>query len=84
MESIFNVMIVAIVFSAIFGRGIVKMVLQHRKDVRTLELSERNTLGEQEREQLQQQIEALKTRVEVLERIVTDRKYQLENEIASL
>ncbi|MDW2173075.1 nitrite reductase [Vibrio sp. 1567] len=76
MESIADVLVVAIVFGAIFGGGIVKLILNHRKEVRALEISEQ--------ESLKKQIGELKRRVEVLERIVTDSKYQLEKEIASL
>ncbi|HCG5571047.1 TPA: nitrite reductase [Vibrio parahaemolyticus] len=84
MESIADVLVVAIVFGAIFGGGIVKLILTHRKEVRALEISERNTMSQEEQESLKKQIGELKRRVEVLERIVTDSKYQLEKEIASL
>ncbi|MDF4411376.1 nitrite reductase [Vibrio parahaemolyticus] len=84
MESIADVLVVAIVFGAIFGGGIVKLILNHRKEVRALEISERNTMSPEEQESLKKQIGELKRRVEVLERIVTDSKYQLEKEIASL
>ncbi|KIP65257.1 nitrite reductase [Vibrio harveyi] len=79
-----DVLIVAIVFSAIFGGGIVKLILNHRKEVRALEISERKQMNKEERDGLNKQIEDLKQRVEVLERIVTDNKYQLDKEIASL
>ncbi|EHK4782749.1 nitrite reductase [Vibrio parahaemolyticus] len=84
MESIADVLVVAIVFGAIFGGGIVKLILNHRKEVRALEISERNTMSQEEQESLKKQIGELKRRVEVLEKIVTDSKYQLEKEIASL
>ncbi|HDM8221031.1 TPA: nitrite reductase [Vibrio campbellii] len=79
-----DVLIVAIVFGAIFGGGIVKLILNHRKEVRALEISERKQMNNEERDGLNKQIEDLKQRVEVLERIVTDNKYQLDKEIASL
>ncbi|KIP65005.1 nitrite reductase [Vibrio sp. MMG022] len=79
-----DVLIVAIVFSAIFGGGIVKLVLNHRKEVKALEISERNQMSEEERNGLNKQVAELKQRVEVLERIVTDNRYQLDKEIASL
>ncbi|HAV1496100.1 TPA: nitrite reductase [Vibrio parahaemolyticus] len=79
-----DVLVVAIVFGAFFGGGIVKLILNHRKEVRALEISERNTMSQEEQESLKKQIGELKRRVEVLERIVTDSKYQLEKEIASL
>ncbi|UMM06238.1 nitrite reductase [Vibrio campbellii] len=79
-----DVLIVAIVFGAIFGGGIVKLILNHRKEVRALEISERNQMSKEERDGLNKQVEDLKQRVEVLERIVTDNRYQLDKEIASL
>ncbi|WDG10127.1 nitrite reductase [Vibrio campbellii] len=79
-----DVLIVAIVFGAIFGGGIVKLILNHRKEVRALEISERNQMSQEERDGLNKQVEDLKRRVEVLERIVTDNRYQLDKEIASL
>ncbi|PIB12374.1 hypothetical protein [Vibrio rotiferianus] len=79
-----DVLIVAIVFGAIFGGGIVKLILNHRKEVRALEISERNQMSQEERDGLNKQVAELKQRVEVLERIVTDNKYQLDKAIASL
>ncbi|MHA2728449.1 HMG-box domain-containing protein [Vibrio campbellii] len=79
-----DVLIVAIVFGAIFGGGIVKLILNHRKEVRALEISERNQMSQEERDALNKRVEDLKQRVEVLERIVTDNRYQLDKEIASL
>ena len=75
---------IAIIFGAIFGGGIVKLILNHRKEVRALEISERNQKSQEERDGLNKQLEDLKQRVEVLERIVTDIRYQLDKEIASL
>ncbi|EKO3829469.1 nitrite reductase [Vibrio harveyi] len=75
---------IAIIFGAIFGGGIVKLILNHRKEVKALEISERKLMNQQERDGLNKQIDDLKQRVEVLERIVTDNKYQLDKEIASL
>ncbi|MGR5528405.1 nitrite reductase [Vibrio alfacsensis] len=79
-----DVLIVFIVFGAIFGGGIVKLILNHRKEVKVLEISDRNQMAKEERDSLKKQVEDLKQRVEVLERIVTDSKYQLDKEIASL
>lgn len=75
---------IAIIFGAIFGGGIVKLILNHRKEVKALEISERKLMNQEERDGLNKQIDDLKQRVEVLERIVTDNKYQLGKEIASL
>ena len=79
-----EVLTVAIIFGAIFGGGIVKLVLNHRKEVKALEISERKQMNQEERDNLNKQVEDLKQRVEILERIVTDNKYQLDKEIASL
>lgn len=79
-----DVLIVLIVFGAIFGGGIIKLVLNHQKEVKALEISESNQMAKEERDSLKQQVEDLKQRVEVLERIVTDSRYQLDKEIASL
>ena len=75
---------IAIIFGAIFGGGIVKLILNHRKEVRALEISERNQMNQEERDGLNKQVEDLRQRVEVLERIVTDNRYHLDKEIASL
>lgn len=75
---------IAIIFGAMFGGGIVKLILNHRKEVKALEISERKLMNQEERDGLNKQIDDLKQRVEVLERIVTDNKYQLDKEIASL
>ncbi|EDP57626.1 hypothetical protein [Vibrio sp. AND4] len=79
-----EVLTIAIIFGAIFGGGIVKLVLNHRKEVKALEVSERKQMNQEERDSLNKQVEDLKQRVEILERIVTDNKYQLDKEIASL
>lgn len=63
---------IAIIFGAIFGGGIVKLILNHRKEVKALEISERKLMNQEERDGLNKQIDDLKQRVEVLERIVTD------------
>lgn len=78
------VLIVAIIFAAVFGGRMLKMVLNHRKEIKKLELSERSQRDHIQTEQLLKQVEQLGERVEVLERIVTDQKYHLEKEIASL
>ncbi|MFW8632037.1 nitrite reductase [Vibrio natriegens] len=84
MESVADVLVVAIVFGSLFGGGIVKLVLNHKKELRALEVSERNAMSQEDQDNLKKQVVELKQRVEVLEKIVTDRKYQLDKEIASL
>ncbi|MCF7483400.1 nitrite reductase [Vibrio sp. J1-1] len=84
MESFADVLVVAIVFGSLFGGGIVKLVLNHKKELRALEVSERNAMSQEDQDSLKKQVIELKRRVEVLEKIVTDSKYQLDKEIASL
>lgn len=78
------VMIIAIIFGAVFGGRMLKMVLNHRKEIKRLEISQQSQLDHKQKEQLIEQVKHLSERVEVLERIVTDQKYQLDKEIASL
>lgn len=84
MESVADVLVVAIVFGSLFGGGIVKLVLNHKKELKALEVSERNAMSQEDQDNLKKQVVELKRRVEVLEKIVTDSKYQLDREIASL
>ncbi|MEE3876698.1 MULTISPECIES: nitrite reductase [Vibrio] len=84
MESVADVLVVAIVFGSLFGGGIVKLILNHKKELRALEVSERNAMSQEDQDNLKKQVMELKQRVEVLEKIVTDSKYQLDKEIASL
>lgn len=84
MESFADVLVVAIVFGSLFGGGIVKLILNHKKELRALEVSERNAMSLEAQDSLKSQVDELKKRVEVLEKIVTDSKYQLDKEIASL
>ncbi|EGA70716.1 hypothetical protein VISI1226_01285 [Vibrio sinaloensis DSM 21326] len=78
------VMIIAIIFGAVFGGRMLKMVLNHRKEIKQLEISQQSQLDHKQKELLIEQVKHLSERVEVLERIVTDQKYQLDKEIASL
>lgn len=78
------VMIFAIIFGAVFGTRFVKLLLSHRKEIKQLELEQQSGVDRAQNVKLQQQVEQLTGRVEVLEKIVTDQKYQLEKEIASL
>ncbi len=84
MESFTDVLVVAIVFGSLFGGGIIKLILNHRKELRALDIAERNTMNQETQDNLKKQVEELKLRVEVLEKIVTDSKYQLDKQIASL
>ncbi|MBT0587004.1 hypothetical protein [Alteromonas oceanisediminis] len=52
----------------------------HKKDMAKLNTK----LGESEKHDLQNQVNAMKKRLEVLEAIVTDKKYQLNDAFADL
>ncbi|NVC63062.1 nitrite reductase [Vibrio sp. 05-20-BW147] len=84
MEEVGNVLIVLIIFTAIFGSGMLKIFLNHREKVKALELTKSEGEATKAQQAMQQQIDKLTQRVIVLEKIVTDQKYQLEKEIASL
>ncbi|ASJ40642.1 hypothetical protein [Vibrio vulnificus] len=84
MEQLGDILIVLIIFTAIFGSGMLKIVLNHREKVKALELTKTEGASADVQREMQQQIDKLTKRVIVLEKIVTDQKYQLEKEIASL
>ncbi|HAS8502595.1 TPA: nitrite reductase [Vibrio vulnificus] len=84
MEQLGDILIVLIIFTAIFGSGMLKIVLNHREKVKALELTKTEGASADVQREMQQQIDKLTKHVIVLEKIVTDQKYQLEKEIASL
>ncbi|EPF9306097.1 nitrite reductase [Vibrio vulnificus] len=84
MEQLGDILIVLIIFTAIFGSGMLKIVLNHREKVKALELTKTEGASADVQREMQRQIDKLTKRVIVLEKIVTDQKYQLEKEIASL
>ncbi|HFQ5566414.1 TPA: nitrite reductase [Vibrio vulnificus] len=84
MEQLGDILIVLIIFTAIFGSGMLKIVLNHREKVKALELTKTEGASVDVQREMQQQIDKLTQRIIVLEKIVTDQKYQLEKEIASL
>ncbi|EGQ8021540.1 nitrite reductase [Vibrio vulnificus] len=84
MEQLGDILIVLIIFTAIFGSGMLKIVLNHREKVKALELTKTEGASADVQREMQQQIDKLTKRVIVLEKIVTDQKYLLEKEIASL
>ncbi|MGR3304644.1 nitrite reductase [Vibrio vulnificus] len=84
MEQLGDILIVLIIFTAIFGSGMLKIVLNHREKVKALELTKTEAASADVQREMQQQIDKLTQRIIVLEKIVTDQKYQLEKEIASL
>ncbi|EJE8556623.1 nitrite reductase [Vibrio vulnificus] len=84
MEQLGDILIVLIIFTAIFGSGMLKIFLNYREKVKALELTKTEGASADVQREMQQQIDKLTKRVIVLEKIVTDQKYQLEKEIASL
>ncbi|MDX1304656.1 hypothetical protein [Photobacterium sp.] len=74
------VMIVAIVFAFI---GL-NRYLQHIAKMKELELATSKERHAGSSNDLEKEVQALKERVNVLEKIVTDRKYQLDEEIRAL
>ncbi|MCA0759090.1 nitrite reductase [Vibrio vulnificus] len=84
MEQLGDILIVLIIFTAIFGSGMLKIVLNHREKVKALELTKTEGASADVQRVMQQQLDKLTQRIIVLEKIVTDQKYQLEKEIASL
>lgn len=79
-----EVFIVLIIFGAIFGRGLLRSYYSHREKMRAIELHKSNTDVERENSELLEKVNKLSERVEVLERIITDEKYQLDRKIANL
>jgi cell division protein FtsB len=84
MESFSDVLIVFIVFAAIFGSGMLKIVLNHREKIKDIEATQSNSEQSAENRKLHDQVEKLNQRVIVLEKIVTTGNYDLKNEINSL
>lgn len=70
------------IFVFVFVLPIVTLAIWtgHKKDMAKLKLQ----LGESEKQNMENEMAAMKTRLEVLEAIVTDKKYQLKEEISSL
>ncbi|MGR5175895.1 nitrite reductase [Vibrio parahaemolyticus] len=79
-----EVLVVLIIFGAIFGRGILNTFFNHREKIKAIELEKAKLTDKSINSDLVSQIERLTNRVEVLEKIITDEKYQLEREIAKL
>ncbi|USE03600.1 nitrite reductase [Vibrio sp. SCSIO 43133] len=79
-----EVLVVLIIFGAIFGRGMLRTFFSHREKMRAIELEKAMEGAEGLNSELVQQIKSLSERVEVLEKIITDEKYQLDRKIANL
>ncbi|GHA36747.1 nitrite reductase [Photobacterium aphoticum] len=69
----------------IFGAEIVRKFFQHRREMRELAYKHEQALKENdEHSRLKEEVAQLKARVEVLEAIVTDKKYTLSQDIDNL
>jgi hypothetical protein len=79
-----DVLVVLIIFGAIFGRGMIRAFAAHREKMRIIELDNASSQAERANSELLEKVERLSGRVEVLEKIVTDEKYQLDRKIANL
>ncbi|WP_234496637.1 nitrite reductase [Vibrio maritimus] len=79
-----EVLIVLIIFGAIFGRGLLRSFYSHREKMRAIELHNSSADTKRENSELLEKVDKLSERVEVLEKIITDEKYQLDRKIANL
>ncbi|MEW9796849.1 DUF2746 domain-containing protein [Alteromonas sp. CYL-A6] len=74
------VFVLVILFAFVLPIVFVGIWTSHKKD-----MAKMNTeLNEKERQNIKNEFEAVKSRLEVLEAIVTDKKYQLNEEIEKL
>ncbi|AJR09095.1 nitrite reductase [Photobacterium gaetbulicola] len=76
--------IVIVIFVAIFGTEVIRRLLSHRERMHKMELEQQGRAGVVAQQKLEADVIELKKRVEVLEKLVTDEAYQLENEIKAL
>ncbi|GAL17394.1 hypothetical protein JCM19235_5943 [Vibrio maritimus] len=79
-----EVLIVLIIFGAIFGRGLLRSFYSHREKMRAIELHNSFADTQRENSELLEKVDKLSERVEVLEKIITDEKYHLDRKIANL
>ncbi len=79
-----EVLIVLIIFGAIFGRGLLRSFYNHREKMRAIELHNSSADMKRENSELLEKVDRLSERVEVLEKIITDEKHQLDRKIANL
>lgn len=79
-----EVLIVLIIFGAIFGRGLLRSFYSHREKMRAIELHNSSSDTKRENSELLEKLDKLSERVEVLEKIITDEKYHLDRKIANL
>jgi hypothetical protein len=74
------VFVLIILFAFVMPIVMVATWTSHRKDMAKVNA----TLNDSEKENLHNELKAVKSRLEVLEAIVTDKKYQLNQEITAL
>ncbi len=84
MESLSEVLVVLIIFGAIFGKGLIRTYGEHKEKQSKLELENGNQEWQKDKQIILKQMDELTARVQVLEKIVTDPKYNLDREISSL
>ena len=74
------VFVLIIIFAFVMPIVVVGMWNQHKKEMHKMNAE----LGKSETQNLKNELAAVKSRLEVLEAIVTDKKYQLNEEIGRL
>ncbi len=79
-----EVLIILIIFGAIFGKGIVRTYFSHREKILAIDMANNNSKAKGLNRELLNSVESLSERVEVLEKIITDEKYKLDRKIANL
>lgn len=84
MESLSEVLVVLIVFGAIFGKGLIRTYGEHKEKQAKLGAANANQEWRKDKQTMQKQLDDLTERVQTLEKIVTDPKYHLDREISSL
>ncbi len=80
MESIFWIILVI----CLFGGSILRVFFNHREKMKRIELAEAKVMQDETQEKLLDEVKKLNMRIEVLEKIVTDGKYELDKKIANL
>ncbi len=74
------IFVLVILFAFVLPIVFIGMWTGHKKDMAKMNLE----LGKSEKQNMQNEFAAIKKRLEVLEAIVTDKKYQLNEEINNL
>ena len=79
MDDVF-IFVLMILFAFVLPIVFTAMWWQHKKDMAKMNVE----LNSSEKQNIENELAAVKTRLEVLEAIVTDKKYQLNEEIGQL